>query len=127
NGVHHVVTIGGNESNTVGKKFLPLDANGLLNQSEIGPKLISIVENQLAAGAMTLGLGPHVVNVRTDLKLRGGPGAEFPVIKSLANGTALNVLAFDETSDGRWALVDLEGDGVKDGYVFAKFIEPVVA
>jgi hypothetical protein len=72
-------------------------------------------------------LGPYVVNVRTDLKLRGGPGAEFPILKSLANGTGVNVLEFDDGSGGRWALVDLEGDGTKDGYVFAKFIDPVAS
>ena len=134
NGVRHAVTIGGNEflsggSGTVGKKFFPLNGNGLLNQSAIGPKLICVVENQLAAGAAipAMPLGPYVVNVRTDLKLRGGPGADFPIVKSLADATPLNVLEFDDGTGGRWALVDLEGDGVKDGYVFAKFIEPVLA
>ncbi len=68
-----------------------------------------------------------MVNVRTDLKLRGGPGAEFPVIKSLTNGTTFNVLAFTDTPSGRWAVVDLEGDGAKDGFVFAQFIDPVTA
>jgi len=72
-------------------------------------------------------LGPHVVSVRTDLKLRGGPSVDFPIIKALPNGTVLHVLEFDQESDGRWALVDLEGDGVKDGFVFARFIEPVAA
>jgi len=134
NGVRHAVTIGGNEflaggTGTVGMKFFPLDATGLLNQAAIGPKLICVIENQLAAGAAipAMPLGPYVVNVRTDLKLRGGPGAEFPILKSLANGTALNVLEFDDGSGGRWALVDLEGDGMKDGYVFARFIEPATA
>jgi hypothetical protein len=134
NGVRRAVTIGGNEflatgSGTVGKKFFPLDANGFLNQSAIGPKLICVVENQLAAGATlpAMPLGPHVVRVRTDLKLRGGPGAEFPIIKSLLDGTRLNVLEFDDVASGRWALVDLEGDGMKDGFVFAKFIDPVAA
>lgn len=133
NGVRNAVTIGGNESlsggsGTVGKKFFPLKGNGLLDQSAIGPKLISVVENQLASG-VTIPVpipGPYVVNVRTDLKLRGGPGPEFPILKSLPNATPLNVLEFDNVSSGRWALVDLEGDGVKDGYVFARFIEPVV-
>ena len=69
-------------------------------------------------------LGPHVVNVRTDLKLRGGPGTEFPIVRSLANGTRLNVLEFLPGSGGTWALVDLEGDGIKDGFVFAQFIDP---
>jgi hypothetical protein len=133
-GVRHAVTIGGNEflaggTGTVGMKFFPLDASGLLDQSAIGPKLICVVENQLAAGVTVpaMPLGPYVVNVRSDLKLRGGPGVEFPVLKSLANGTGVNVLEFDDGSGGRWALVDLEGDGTKDGYVFAKFIDPVAS
>jgi hypothetical protein len=137
NGVRNAVTIGGNEflaggSGTVGRKDFPLDANGLLDQSAIGPRLICVVENQLAAGAPILvpqpmPLGPYIVNVRTDLKLRGGPGTEFPALKSLLNGTKLNVLEFDDLTGGRWALVDLEGDGVKDGFVFAKFLDPVLA
>jgi Uncharacterized protein conserved in bacteria (DUF2272)/Bacterial SH3 domain len=132
NGVRNAVTVGGNEgisggTGTVGKKFFPLDGNGFLNQSAIGPRLICVIENQLAAGAVAadLPLGRYIVNVRTDLKLRGGPGEQFPVLKALLNGTELNVLEFDDESDGRWALVDLEGDGVKDGYVFSAFIEPV--
>jgi len=134
NGVRNAVTIGGNEglaggSGTVGKKFFALDANGFLDQSKIGPKLICVIENQLAAGTAiaVMPLGPHVVNVRTDLKLRAGPGAEFPVVKSLPNGTTLNVLEFTDAPSGTWALVDLEGDGAKDGFVFAKFIDPVTA
>jgi Uncharacterized protein conserved in bacteria (DUF2272)/Bacterial SH3 domain len=134
NGVRNAVTVGGNEAlaggtGTVGRKFFALDANGLLDQSAIGPKLICVVENQLAVGAPmpAMPLGPYVVNVRTDLKLRGGPGTEFPVLRSLVNGTKLDVLEFDDVSSGRWALVDLEGDGVKDGFVFAKFIEPIAS
>jgi hypothetical protein len=133
NGIRNAVTIGGNEflaggTGTVGKKFFPLDANGLLNQSAIGPRLICVVENQLAAGApIAMPLGRYVVNVRTDLKLRGGPGIEFPILSALVNGTVLNVLEFDDVASGRWALVDLKGDGVKDGYVFAKFIDQVTS
>lgn len=134
NGIRHAVTIGGNEflsggTGTVGMKRFALDANGFLNQSAIGVKIICVVENQLAAGGPIPAqpLGPYVVSVRTDLKLRGGPGPAFPVITPLLNGTPLNVLEFEDNATGRWALVDLENDGVKDGYVFAKFIVPVTA
>jgi uncharacterized protein DUF2272/SH3 domain-containing protein len=134
NGVRHAVTIGGNEflsggTGTVGMKRFPLDTNGFLNQSAIGVRLICVVENQLAAGAVTpvMPLGPHVVTVRTDLKLRGGPGPTFSIITSLLNGTRLNVLEFENNATGLWALVDLEGDGIKDGFVFAKFIAPVTS
>jgi hypothetical protein len=133
-GVRNAVTIGGNEflsggTSTVGKKFFALDSNGLLNQRAIGPKLICVVENRLAAGAVAPAVSSmsFVVNVRTDLKLRGGPGTEFPVIRSLLTGTTLNVLEFQDVPSGRWALVDLEGDGIKDGFVFAKFIERIVS
>jgi uncharacterized protein YraI len=68
-----------------------------------------------------------VVNVRTDLKLRGGPSQDFPIISSLVNGTPLNVLGFTEGAEGTWALVDLQGDNVKDGFVFAQFIDPIVS
>ncbi|MGZ2454796.1 hypothetical protein ACVIRO_007613 [Rhizobium ruizarguesonis] len=130
NGARHAVTIGGNEAiphgtGTVGKKRFALDANGFLNQSAIRPKLICVVENLLAAGVHAMAPGAFVVRVRTDLKLRGGPGPDFPIIKELLDGTPLNVLEFDDNTTGRWALVDLEGDRVKDGFVFAKFIEPV--
>lgn len=137
NGVRNAVTIGGNEflaggTGAVGRKDFPLDANGFLDQSAIGPRLICVVENQLFAGApivvpQPMLLGSYIVNVRTDLELRGGPGTEFPVLKSLLNGTTLNVLEFDDVASGRWALVDLEGDAVKDGYAFAKFLDPVTS
>jgi Uncharacterized protein conserved in bacteria (DUF2272)/Bacterial SH3 domain len=132
-GVRHAITIGGNEAiaggtGTVGKKAFPLKSDGLLDQSAISVKLISVVENQLAGTPLLAGSGGQfVVNVRSDLKLRGGPGVDFPVIRPLLNGTQLTVLEFQDTPDGRWALVDIEGDGVKDGFVFAKFIDPVVA
>jgi hypothetical protein len=75
----------------------------------------------LPARSERLTAGPYVVSVRRDLKLRGGPGAEFPIIKSLADGTHSRI------PSGRWALVDLEGDGVREGFVFAKFIAPVTS
>ena len=114
-------------------KILPFGcrrpAGSIVDRTE---KLICVIENQLARGAPTqpvpMPLGPYVVSVRTDLKLRGGPGAEFAaIIKALTNGTRLNVLAFNDTSSGRWALVDLQGDGARDGFVFAQFLEPASA
>ncbi|MDX0140827.1 DUF2272 domain-containing protein [Sinorhizobium meliloti] len=132
NGVRHAVTIGGNEhmrggSGTVGMKRFAVDSNGFLDQSVIAPRLICVVENLLGGGALAMVPGPYMVRVRTDLKLRGGPGPAFPIIKELADRTPVNVLEFEDNATGRWGLVDLEGDGVKDGYVFAAFIEPVIS
>lgn len=68
-------------------------------------------------------LGRNRVTARDGLRLRGGPGTEFPYSATLAFGTALSIVAFD-AADARWALVDLEDDGRVDGYVFAPLVTP---
>jgi hypothetical protein len=67
--------------------------------------------------------GRYVVIARDGLKLRGGPGTNFDSEKTLPAGTELQVVAGSET-DPSWAHVDLEGDGLLDGYVFASFLVP---
>lgn len=64
---------------------------------------------------------PHVVIARDGLKLRGGPGMEFPVIRTLPTETRVNVLA----REGQWALVDLQGDGRADGFLHLDFLRRV--
>jgi uncharacterized protein YgiM (DUF1202 family) len=68
--------------------------------------------------------GRYVVNARPNLNLRGGPGTTFGVKQSLNNGTIIHVLEFVDGERGKWALVDLEGDGGRDGFAFADFITP---
>ncbi|HWJ71647.1 MAG TPA: glycoside hydrolase domain-containing protein [Kaistia sp.] len=58
------------------------------------------------------------VNARNGLRLRGGPGVQFDILKSLPFGTALASL---KSSDG-WAMVDLHGDGVADGFVSSAYL-----
>ncbi|MBI5129041.1 MAG: SH3 domain-containing protein [Rhodopseudomonas palustris] len=65
--------------------------------------------------------GRYAVVARSGLKLRGGPGPDFGSEKTLALGTELTVTQF-EGPGGNWACVDVEGDGVLDGYVFAPFL-----
>jgi Bacterial SH3 domain len=67
--------------------------------------------------------GRYVVNARDGLKLRGGPGTDFDSERTLPAGTELTVVALDE-QDPSWVRVDLEGDGLLDGYVFAGFLTP---
>jgi hypothetical protein len=55
--------------------------------------------------------GRYVIVARSGLKLRGGPGTDFPSDRTLAAGTELEVVRFD-----------LEGDGERDGFVFAAFL-----
>jgi hypothetical protein len=65
--------------------------------------------------------GRFVIIARGGLNLRKGPGLGFGITKTLEEGTEVNVLAF-EGSDGEWARVDVEGDGLIDGHVFAAFL-----
>jgi hypothetical protein len=65
--------------------------------------------------------GRYVVIARGGLKLRGGPGTNFESEKTLPAGTELNVVAVS-SQDPSWVRVDLEGDGLLDGYVFASFL-----
>jgi len=69
-------------------------------------------------------LGRYAVIARDGLKLRGGPGTNFESERTLAAGTELNVAAVSNV-DPAWVRVDLEGDGLLDGYVFAAFLAAV--
>jgi hypothetical protein len=139
NGIRGVVTVGGNEggagpgTQTVGKKFFPVDVNGRLKDSSANPKLISVIENRLSRAGATGGdqgntgrpLGRYRVNVRTYLKVRGFPSTNANESASrLSNGDVVTVVKFVEgVETGIWALVDLQGDGINDGYVLSDFIE----
>lgn len=65
-----------------------------------------------------------IVNARDGLNLRSGPSQDFRVIRTLPTGTIVRIQNFDGTNQ-EWAQVDLEGDGVSDGYVFRPFLKPV--
>lgn len=55
-----------------------------------------------------------VVIARSGLKLRSGPGQSFDAPKSFPAGTPVFVIS----REGEWAQVDLQGDGLADGYMF---------
>jgi hypothetical protein len=61
---------------------------------------------------------PSVVMARDGLWLRRGPGLGFDRAMLLAAGTPVTVLGHD----GDWARIDLQGDGLIDGHVFAAFL-----
>lgn len=65
--------------------------------------------------------GTHRVNARSGLRLRSGPGTEFDSQTVLPLGTVVTVLA----RQGDWAMVDLQGDGVSDGFAFAAYLTAV--
>ncbi|MEP0915029.1 SH3 domain-containing protein [Leptolyngbya sp. GB1-A1] len=64
------------------------------------------------------------VNARNGLNLRSGPSQDFRIIRTLSAGSIVRILDFDGTNQ-EWAQIDLEGDGVSDGYVFRSFLKPV--
>lgn len=67
--------------------------------------------------------GRFVVIARSGLHLRKGPGLGFGISTTVDAGTELDVLDFDD-SDSDWAKVDLQGDGLIDGFMFAAFLGP---
>lgn len=70
--------------------------------------------------------GRYAVTARGGLKLRGGPGTNFESERTLPAGTELDVVAVSSV-DPAWVRVDLEGDGLLDGYLFAAFLAEVEA
>ncbi len=65
-----------------------------------------------------------MVNARSGLRLRSGPGLDFGIIQVLTTGTIVTVQSFGGANQD-WAKIDLQGDGVSDGYVFRTFLEPI--
>jgi hypothetical protein len=90
-----------------------------------GERIFDYLQLSRTVDAAAAGVTPgrYAVVARGGLKLRGGPGTNFASEQTLPLGTELNVLSTDPV-DPSWARVDLEGDGVFDGYVFAAFLAP---
>lgn len=61
------------------------------------------------------------VIARSGLQLREGPGTEFDVVKVLHVGQQVYVTSRREN----WCQVDVEGDGLADGYCYADYLTPV--
>ena len=62
-----------------------------------------------------------VVIARDGLRLRTGPSQDSPPIRTIPEGTVVNVLSRHDI----WGLVDLEGDGKADGFMSLPFLRPV--
>lgn len=63
------------------------------------------------------------VIARGGLKLRSGPSLDFPALRTVPEGTVVNLLS----REGIWGLVDLEGDGKADGFMNLPFLRPLDA
>jgi hypothetical protein len=74
---------------------------------------------QLAKGSSS-STQQYRVNARSGLRLRSGPGTNFDTIELLPLGR----LVFVGKRQGEWVEVDLQGDGVIDGFAFASYLVP---
>ena len=61
------------------------------------------------------------VIARSGLNLRRGPGEQFAIENSFPRGTLVHMLEHH----GEWVKVDIEGDGLADGYMHGGFLRPV--
>jgi hypothetical protein len=124
-GVRYAVTIGGNEENTVGRRRVPLQANGLVRQAPGSRHYICVIENRSAGGDVSAPrAGRFRVAAKPDLNLRPLPTTARERIRALPFGAELQVVDYAEGEAGTWALVDVDGDGGRDGYVFASYLVP---
>ena len=63
----------------------------------------------------------YKVIARNGLNLRGGPGTQFNTLGSLR----ANQMVFVKSITNGWAAIDLEGDGLIDGFSSIDFLKPV--
>lgn len=60
------------------------------------------------------------VTARSGLKIRKGPGTEYADSGSLPEGAIVSAIG----RSGDWVKVDLEGDGIADGFMHGAFLRP---
>lgn len=70
--------------------------------------------------------GHFIVVSRDGLHMRSGPGLDFNILSTIPNGTLVTVDGFDGPNN-QWARVDLQGDGLLDGHMFAAFLRSAEA
>lgn len=61
------------------------------------------------------------VVARSGLRLRGGPSESFATLQTLPLGTIVHGVR----QEGEWMQVDLNGDGVVDGFMARAFLKPI--
>lgn len=64
----------------------------------------------------------HVVISRSNLRLREGPGVDYPVIGKLSPGQQVVAEQFNT----EWSSIDVEGDGKMDGYAASGYLRQIV-
>lgn len=67
------------------------------------------------------GVQQYRVIARRGLRLREGPGTAYDVVDTLRSGQIVTVVSMS----GEWCQVDVEGDGLADGYCHSGFLASV--
>jgi uncharacterized protein (TIGR02594 family) len=86
---------------------------------QFGPTIT--IPDAPASAALSGAVAVYEVSARSGLNLRKGPSESFPTAQAYANGTIVHGLG----TEGDWIKVDVEGDGVADGYMSRKFLKAV--
>lgn len=63
----------------------------------------------------------YKVTARNGLRMRSGPGTAFDIVTTLHAGQVVSVVS----QNGDWCQVDLEGDGLSDGYCHGGYLAPM--
>jgi uncharacterized protein (TIGR02594 family) len=61
------------------------------------------------------------VTARSGLRLRGGPGQGYDALRTLRLGSLVHGLGHE----GGWVRVDVNGDGIADGFMSRDFLKPL--
>lgn len=77
-----------------------------------------IIDPEASAASPSVRTSVYTTNARDGLNLRSGPAIDFQIIRSLPFGTRVHLL----TREGRWGLIDEQGDGAADGFVHLAFL-----
>ena len=65
----------------------------------------------------------YIVVARSGLNLRGGPGRDYPAIAALPAGT--HIWSGSDPASSEWVQVDLDNDGLRDGFVARAYLARV--
>ncbi|MCQ1569151.1 SH3 domain-containing protein [Neorhizobium galegae] len=93
------------------------DHDGDVSSDSFGPVSIDLAA-QITAAVSNV----YVTNARDGVNLRSGPGTEFSIIRSLPFATSVHLIK----REGRWGLIDQQGDGATDGFVHLSFLNESV-
>lgn len=77
-----------------------------------------ISDLEASTASLSVRTNVYTTNARDGLNLRSGPAIDFQIIRSLPFGTRVHLI----TREGRWGLIDEQGDGAADGFVHLAFL-----